>query len=110
MPEMLKMTCFRGFSGAEATIVGPLRQTPDSTRPSYQGLPDGHDGLARTVFPAHTQYDGDTIFALSCGDLEGPELSMVGALAVLAASEAILRAVRKAESVGGIPAYADLKR
>ena len=63
-----------------------------------------HDGLARTVYPAHTQYDGDTIFALSCGTMEGVEVSLVGALAVIAAGQAILRAVRKAHGVEGIPA------
>jgi len=62
-----------------------------------------HDGLARTVYPVHTQYDGDAIFALSCGTLKGVEVSIIGALAVIAAGEAILRAVRKAQGVEGIP-------
>ncbi|MFZ2446214.1 MAG: P1 family peptidase [Syntrophobacteraceae bacterium] len=111
MPELLKMTCFRGFSGAEATIVGAVATNAKLDKTQLTKVAQmAHDGLARTVFPAHTQYDGDTIFALSCGDLEGPEVSMVGALAVLAASEAVLRAVRKAESIDGIPAYADIKR
>ena len=67
-----------------------------------------HDGLARTVFPIHTQYDGDTIFALSCGTLKDVEVSLIGALAVIATSQAILRAVRKAQGVGGIPAVSDV--
>ena len=63
-----------------------------------------HDGLARTVYPVHTQYDGDAVFALSCGTLKGAEVSLIGALAVIAAGEAILRAVRKAKGLRGIPA------
>jgi L-aminopeptidase/D-esterase-like protein len=67
-----------------------------------------HDGLARTVYPAHTLYDGDAIFALSCGDLEGVGVSIVGALAAHATAEAVLRAVRKTRSIAGVPACADL--
>jgi L-aminopeptidase/D-esterase-like protein len=66
-----------------------------------------HDGLARTIYPTHTQYDGDTVFALSCGALEGMEVSLIGALAVIAVGEAILRAVRKAHSLQGIPAVSE---
>jgi L-aminopeptidase/D-esterase-like protein len=68
-----------------------------------------HDGLARTVYPAHTQRDGDTIFALSTGDISA-DASIVGAFAADAMAGAILRAARLAESAGGLPGYASLKR
>jgi L-aminopeptidase/D-esterase-like protein len=68
-----------------------------------------HDGLARTVYPAHTQRDGDTIFALSTGDISA-DASIVGAFAADAMAEAILRAARLAETAGGLPGYASLKR
>jgi L-aminopeptidase/D-esterase-like protein len=67
-----------------------------------------HDGMARTVSPAHTQYDGDTIFALSCGSLREAEVTVVGALAAQATAQAILRAVRKARPVNHMPVAADL--
>ena len=38
-----------------------------------------HDGLARAVNPAHTQFDGDTIFALATGEVAA-DPSLVGAL------------------------------
>ena len=41
-----------------------------------------HDGLARTISPAHTPFDGDTIFALSTGTRKGaPDMMTIGALA-----------------------------
>src|SRR5215475_8415978 len=59
-----------------------------------------HDGLARAINPTHTPSDGDTIFALSTGtSAVPPNLSAIGALAEEAVSEAILRAVMKAQSV-----------
>lgn len=52
-----------------------------------------HDGLARAVDPAHTPFDGDAIFCVSCGDTPA-DPSRVGTLAASAMAEAIRRAVR----------------
>jgi L-aminopeptidase/D-esterase-like protein len=68
-----------------------------------------HDGLARTISPAHTMFDGDTIFALSTGARQGaPDMLAIGALAADAVSEAVIRAVRAAKGIPGYPAAADL--
>jgi L-aminopeptidase/D-esterase-like protein len=61
------------------------------------------DGLARVIHPAHTHFDGDTIFALSYGDKQ-VDLSLLGALAAEVMAEAILAAARSAEPLGGLPA------
>jgi L-aminopeptidase/D-esterase-like protein len=69
-----------------------------------------HDGLARAIYPAHTPADGDTLFALAVGSWEGEaNLAVLGALAADATAEAILSAVRSAESAGGFPAVRDLQ-
>ncbi len=60
------------------------------------------DGLARTLRPAHTMVDGDTVFALSVGDVAA-DLSVVGLLAARVVEGAVLRAVRQASSLGGFP-------
>jgi L-aminopeptidase/D-esterase-like protein len=68
-----------------------------------------HDGVARAVYPAHTPYDGDTIFALATGTLEkAPDLLVIGALAADAMSEAIVRAVRAAKGIPGYPAAGEM--
>ena len=68
-----------------------------------------HDGLARAIVPAHTPFDGDTIFALALGNWEGDvSISTVGALAAEAVSDAILSAIANAESIPGFPAASDL--
>lgn len=51
------------------------------------------NGLARVIRPAHTMYDGDTVFALSVGDDEA-DINLVGELAAETVAEAIVRAVR----------------
>ncbi|CAB3396044.1 putative enzyme [Kyrpidia spormannii] len=50
------------------------------------------DGLARVIRPAHTMYDGDTIFALATGELEAP-VDVVGAFAAEVVAQAILDAL-----------------
>ena len=62
-----------------------------------------HDGFARTINPVHTLGDGDVVFALGTGAVPA-DLNRVGALAALVMSQAVVNAVRAAESLGGLPA------
>ena len=66
-----------------------------------------HNGYARSIRPLHTTADGDSIYALSTGDVEA-DLDMVGTLGARVMSEAILSAVRSATSGYGFPALRDL--
>ena len=66
-----------------------------------------HDGFARAIRPVHTSYDGDSIYALSIGDVQADQ-EAVGTLAAEVVSEAILRAVQCAESAYGFPCAKDL--
>ncbi len=60
------------------------------------------DGIARTIRPAHTMLDGDTIFALSMGK-EKADVNAIGAFAAEAVSQAILNAIMNARSIIGMP-------
>jgi L-aminopeptidase/D-esterase-like protein len=64
------------------------------------------DGVARTIRPAHTMLDGDTLFALSTGN-KRTDLSVLGAVAAEVVAEAILRAVYQARAAGGLPGLAE---
>jgi L-aminopeptidase/D-esterase-like protein len=68
-----------------------------------------HDGLARTIRPVHTPWDGDTLFALSTGavTLEQPAF-VVGVLAAEVVARAVLSAVQKAAGLPGLPSASDL--
>jgi len=68
------------------------------------------DGIARAIVPAHTPWDGDTVFALATGELAGSvDLTLVGALAAEMTADAIVRAARAAEGLPGLPAARDLE-
>ena len=78
------------------------------------------DGLARAINPAHTLFDGDTVFALATGQIPlatlqeeaswGPvpaALIRAGAAAADTLSRAIVHAILRAKSVGGVLSYRD---
>jgi len=79
-----------------------------------------HDGLARAVRPAHTMFDGDTIFCLATGRRELPDtqgilagnraqaLNDVGHAAAQCVSRAIIHGILAAETRGDYPAFRDL--
>ena len=56
-----------------------------------------HDGLARTIKPVHTPFDGDVVFSLATGaaGIDG-DLNLLGVMAAEAVSQAVLRAVESA--------------
>ncbi|MGN0265833.1 MAG: P1 family peptidase [Oliverpabstia sp.] len=62
-----------------------------------------HDGYARAIRPVHTTADGDSIYAVSLGEVSADQ-DIVGALGAQVMAEAILRAVRAAEPAYGLPA------
>ena len=62
-------------------------------------------GMARTIRPVFTMYDGDVVFALSLGN-ETADVNALGVAAAEAVSQSILRAVRLAPALGGVPGLA----
>lgn len=68
-------------------------------------------GLVRTVVPVHTTLDGDLVIGLATGPAEGgieADLNVVGLAAADAVAEAVIRGVKAATTLGGLPAWADL--
>jgi L-aminopeptidase/D-esterase-like protein len=59
-------------------------------------------GMVRAISPVHTVGDGDLVFAMSVGT-ETADFVSLGVAAADAVGEAILRSVRQAKSLGGIP-------
>ncbi|MCP3025929.1 P1 family peptidase [Halobacillus sp. A5] len=67
-----------------------------------------HNGFARTMMPAHTFVDGDTIFSMSSGKVE-VDVNSLSYLYTYAVEQAVLTAAESAESCLGIPANQDAK-
>ncbi|MBN1430211.1 MAG: P1 family peptidase [Anaerolineae bacterium] len=95
-----------GFAGRN-TVIGVVATNAKLTKEETNKVAQmAQDGLARAIRPAHTMFDGDTIFALSTGKKMAP-VTVVGAYAAEAFSQAILSGVRSAVSMGDRPAAQD---
>lgn len=99
---VLHMLASRPALGSNTTI-GVVASNARLTKEQANWVAQmAQDGLARTIRPSHTLYDGDTIFALSTGDM-AVDFNIVGALAAEVFAQAVVRAVRAAEPIGGLP-------
>ncbi len=90
------------------TIIGTIITNADLTKAQLSKLASvSHNGIARAVRPAHTIYDGDTIFTMASRKIEANP-DVVAILAVRAVEQAILSAVKNAESAYGYISYQEL--
>ncbi len=67
----------------------------------------GQQGMARTIYPVATMRDGDLVIALSLGEAEA-DLDTLGVAAAEAVGRAVIRAVKSARSLGGVPGLGTL--
>jgi L-aminopeptidase/D-esterase-like protein len=65
----------------------------------------GSLGMARTIYPVWTMFDGDVTFALSLGEARA-DINTLGVAASEAVAQAVVRAVKSAPTMGGLPGLA----
>ena len=95
--------CFAGNTTLGVVITNAEFRKPELCK--IAGM--AHDGFARSIRPVHTSADGDSIYAVSVGNVRADQ-DVAGTLAAEVVSEAIIRAVKSAESAYGFPAAKDL--
>jgi L-aminopeptidase/D-esterase-like protein len=91
------------FASRSNTVIGAVATTADLTKEETNKVAQmAHDGLARAIRPAHTMFDGDTIFTLATGKKKA-DVNLIGAYAAEVTAQAIVKAVMHARSAGGVP-------
>ena len=107
---LLREGASNGLQGGANTTIGVVATNATLTKPEATKVAQmAQDGLARTIYPAHTPSDGDTVFSLAVGTFSGSaSVSTIGALAADVMAEAIVRAVRAATGIPGLPAAGDI--
>jgi L-aminopeptidase/D-esterase-like protein len=91
------------------TVIGVVATNAGLTKEEANKVAQmAQNGVARTVRPAHTMFDGDTLFALSTGRRQA-DVNLIGAFGARMVAQAIVRAVKAAEGAGGLPAWRDLQ-
>ncbi|MFC2029118.1 P1 family peptidase [Chloroflexota bacterium] len=93
-----------GFATRGHTVIGVVATNAQLTKEEANKVAAmAHDGLARTIRPAHTMFDGDTLFALATGKCRA-NVNTVGAFAAEVMASAVVRAARCAQPAAGLPA------
>jgi len=91
------------FSSHHNTVIGVVATNAKLSKEAVNKVAQtAHNGLAQTIRPAHTMFDGDTIFALSTNQRR-TDVNIVAAYAPEVVARAILNAIIAAEPAGGLP-------
>ena len=90
----------RPLAGTNTTI-GVVATNATLTKAQAKRLAmSAHDGLARSIRPAHTTLDGDTLFAMATGTETGtPDLMLLTVMAAEATALATVDAIRQARGI-----------
>jgi L-aminopeptidase/D-esterase-like protein len=103
--------------GANTTIAVVATDAPLDKSGCRRLAIMAQDGLAQAIRPAHTPFDGDTVFALSVGrggpggnrgTVDPAQLARLGSAAASCLARAIMRAVMEAAPLGGFPSWRQL--
>lgn len=93
--------------GRENTVIGVVATNAKLNKEQVNKVAQmAQDGVAQATRPAHTMFDGDTIFALATGEIPA-NVSVIGAFAAEMVAQAIRQAVRTATSLGGVRSLRD---
>lgn len=94
-------------SPTQNTVIGVVATNARLTKEETNKVAQmAHDGLARAVRPAHTMYDGDTLFALATGEVAA-DVNVVGAFGAEMVAAAIRNGVRTATTLAGVRAASE---
>lgn len=109
MSAAAKAEAAKGQNGVTNTTIGCILTNAKFDKAKLNKIAAlAQNGYARSIRPVHTMMDGDTIYALSVGDLE-VDINIVGTLASRVMAQAVKNAVLHTEGFHGLPAAADMK-
>lgn len=90
---------------SENTVIGAIATNAQLTKAQTTKVAQmAHDGIAHAIKPAHTAFDGDTIFALASGEVPA-DTTLIGAFAAETMEQAIRNGIRAATSLHGARAW-----
>ena len=91
------------FASKQNTIIGIIATNATLDKEAANKLADSaSNGIAMSVRPSFTMFDGDTVFSLATGKKK-VDINLLCAFAPLVFADAIISAVRNAEPAGGLP-------
>jgi L-aminopeptidase/D-esterase-like protein len=108
--SVMKVSVMRAAPEPHNTTLAVIATNARLTKVEVAKLAElGSLGIARTIYPVWTMFDGDTTFALSLGDARA-DVNTLGVAAAEAVAQAVVRAVKNAPAMGGVPGLAGQPR
>lgn len=96
------------FSSKNNTLVGVVATNATFDKQEANKVAQmAHNGIAQTIRPAHTMFDGDTLFCVATNKVK-VDINVVGAFASVVVAQAIVQAVKSSSPAGGLPSYQSL--
>lgn len=96
------------FTARQNTVIGVVATNAILTKEAANKVAQmAHNGIARTIRPAHTMMDGDTIFVLASGKKKA-DISIIGSFAAEVVAESIISAVKSCTRINDIQSYNEL--
>ncbi len=90
------------------TTIGLIVTNADFTKAEANKVASmAHNGYGRTMRPAHTMFDGDTIFTMATNKVNC-DVTTVGMLAAKVMEKAIIRGVKSAQGLFNVPSFSDI--
>ncbi|MFW5991926.1 MAG: P1 family peptidase [Halanaerobiaceae bacterium] len=84
----------QGFTGQNTTLVVVATNANISKSESKKVASMAHDGIARSIAPVHTMFDGDIVFNLNNNKIDNIEVGILGTMAAEVTAKAILNTVK----------------
>lgn len=95
------------FSGN--TTIGIVATNAALEKPGANKLASmSHNGYARTMRPAHSIFDGDTIFTMATGKIDA-DINVIGFLAAEVMEKAVINAIKSAKSAYGFKSSEEIR-
>lgn len=95
------------FASRQNTVIGVIATNAKLTKEETNKVAQmAQNGLALTIQPAHTMFDGDTLFAVATNRRKA-DVNTIGAFAVQVVAAAVIDAITSAHSTAGIPSLSD---
>lgn len=108
--EMLKVYNKRKNLFSGNTTIGLIVTNGKLTKAEANKLASmAHNSYGRAIRPAHTIFDGDTIFTMATGKVEA-DINVIGLLSARVMERAVVNAIKFADSAYGVKSYKDLKK
>ncbi|WP_066507121.1 P1 family peptidase [Abyssisolibacter fermentans] len=106
---MKKNKQLQGFSMKNTTIGVVATNAKLNKAQANKIAQMAHNGLARTINPIHTMFDGDTIFSIATGKVEA-DINLIGTMGAEAVAKAVNNSIKSACSCNDILSYKDINK